>query len=170
MMGRGVGLIGPFLLWIGLFFITFDTFPVFAFGFTKVLLDGLQRTFPRQVQTYENPENHPAFNWIQIGALLILPLIFSLPMAPSFIALTIAGNGAGSHHRAGHHRGCDHPHDQQEVHAPGIRKQMVGDRCSSHHRRHRPLGDLRDSRGLVVRLERARYGRLYGRSDSTEDV
>src|SRR5829696_5556403 len=96
MMGRGVGLIGPFLLWIGLFFITFDTFPVFAFGFTKVLLDGLQRTFPRQVQTYENPENHPAFNWIQIGALLILPLIFSLPMAPSFIALTIAGNALGA--------------------------------------------------------------------------
>jgi Mn2+/Fe2+ NRAMP family transporter len=96
MMGRGVGLIGPLLLWIGLFFITFDTFPVFAFGFTKVLLDGVQRTFPRQVQTYENPENHPAFNWIQIGALLILPLIFSLPMAPSFIALTIAGNALGA--------------------------------------------------------------------------
>jgi Mn2+/Fe2+ NRAMP family transporter len=96
MMGRGVGLIGPLLLWIGLFFITFDTFPVFAFGFTKVLLDGLQRTFPRQVQTYENPENHPAFNWIQIGALLILPLIFSLPMAPSFITLTIAGNALGA--------------------------------------------------------------------------
>jgi Mn2+/Fe2+ NRAMP family transporter len=96
MMGRGVGLIGPLLLWIGLFFITFDTFPVFAFGFTKVLLDGLQRTFPRQVQTYENPENHPAFNWIQIGALLILPLVFSLPMAPSFIALTIAGNALGA--------------------------------------------------------------------------
>jgi len=96
MMGRGVGLIGPLLLWIGLFFITFDTFPVFAFGFTKVLLDGLQRTFPRQVQTYENPENHPAFNWLQIGALLILPLIFSLPMAPSFIALTIAGNALGA--------------------------------------------------------------------------
>jgi Mn2+/Fe2+ NRAMP family transporter len=96
MMGRGVGLIGPLLLWIGLFFITFDTFPVFAFGFTKVLLDGLQRTFPSQIRTYENPENHPAFNWIQIGALLILPLIFSLPMAPSFIALTIAGNALGA--------------------------------------------------------------------------
>jgi hypothetical protein len=96
MMGRGVGIIGPILLWIGLFFITFDTFPVFAFGFTKVLLDGVQRTFSRQVQTYENPENHPAFNWIQIGVLLILPLIFSLPMAPSFIALTIAGNALGA--------------------------------------------------------------------------
>jgi Mn2+/Fe2+ NRAMP family transporter len=96
MMGRGVGVIGPILLWIGLFFITFDTFPVFAFGFTKVFLDGVQRTFSRQVQTYENPENHPAFNWIQIGVLLILPLIFSLPMAPSFIALTIAGNALGA--------------------------------------------------------------------------
>jgi Mn2+/Fe2+ NRAMP family transporter len=96
MMGRGVGVIGPILLWIGLFFITFDTFPVFAYGFTKVFLDGVQRTFSRQVQTYENPENHPAFNWIQIGVLLILPLIFSLPMAPSFIALTIAGNALGA--------------------------------------------------------------------------
>src|SRR5918995_3407976 len=96
MMGRGVGLIGPLLLWIGLFFVTFTSFPAFSFGFTKVLVDGVQRTFSRQVETYENPEDHRAFKWIQIGLLLIVPLIFSLPMAPSFIALTIAGNALGA--------------------------------------------------------------------------
>ncbi len=96
MMGRGVGAIGPVLLWVGLFFITFDTFPVFAFGFTKILLDGVQRTFSRQIETYENPEEHPAFNWLQIVVLLFLPLLFSLPMAPSFIALTLAGNALGA--------------------------------------------------------------------------
>jgi Mn2+/Fe2+ NRAMP family transporter len=96
MMGRGVGLLGPLLLWIGLFFVTFTSFPAFSFGFTKVLLDGVQRSFSGRVETYENPEDHRAFKWIQIGLLLVLPLIFSLPMAPSFIALTIAGNALGA--------------------------------------------------------------------------
>jgi Mn2+/Fe2+ NRAMP family transporter len=96
MMGRGVGAIGPLLLWIGLFFVTFTSFPAYSFGFTKVLLDGVQRTMSGQVETYENPENHRAFKWIQVGLLLIVPLLFSLPMAPNFIALTIAGNALGA--------------------------------------------------------------------------
>jgi Mn2+/Fe2+ NRAMP family transporter len=96
MMGRGVGAVGPLLLWIGLFFVTFTSFPAYSFGFTKVLLDGVQRTLSGQVETYENPENHRAFKWIQVGLLLIVPLLFSLPMAPNFIALTIAGNALGA--------------------------------------------------------------------------
>src|SRR5918994_118019 len=96
MMGRGVGAIGPLLLWIGLFFVTFTSFPAYSFGFTKVLLDGVQRTLSGQIETYENPENHRAFKWLQIGVLLIVPLLFSLPMAPNFIALTIAGNALGA--------------------------------------------------------------------------
>jgi Mn2+/Fe2+ NRAMP family transporter len=96
MMGRGVGAIGPLLLWIGLFFVTFTSFPAYSFGFTKVLLDGVQRTLQGQVETYENPENHRAFKWIQVGLLLIVPLLFSLPMAPNFIVLTIAGNALGA--------------------------------------------------------------------------
>jgi Mn2+/Fe2+ NRAMP family transporter len=96
MMGRGVGAIGPLLLWIGLFFVTFTSFPAYSFGFTKVLLDGVQRTLSGQVETYENPENHRAFKWIQVGLLLIVPLLFSLPAAPNFIALTIAGNALGA--------------------------------------------------------------------------
>jgi Mn2+/Fe2+ NRAMP family transporter len=93
MMGRGVGALGPLLLWIGLFFVTFTSFPAYSFGFTKVLLDGIQRTFPRGRRSEEvpDPESHRAFKSIQIGALLILPLFFSLPAAPNFIALTIAG-------------------------------------------------------------------------------
>jgi Mn2+/Fe2+ NRAMP family transporter len=98
MMGRGIGAIGPLLLWIGLFFVTFTSFPAYSFGFTKVLLDGVQRTFPGGLESDEipDPENHRYFKFIQIGLLLVLPLIFSLPVAPNFIALTIAGNAMGA--------------------------------------------------------------------------
>jgi Mn2+/Fe2+ NRAMP family transporter len=93
MVGRGIGTFGPLLLWIGLFFVTFTSFPTYSFGFTKVLLDGVQRTFPggRAADEIPAPENHRAFKWIQIGLLLVLPLLFSLPGAPNFISLTIAG-------------------------------------------------------------------------------
>jgi Mn2+/Fe2+ NRAMP family transporter len=98
MMGRGVGAIGPLLLWIGLFFVTFTSFPAYSFGFTKVLLDGVQRTFPGGLESDEipDPANHRYFKFIQIGLLLVLPLLFSLPIAPNFIALTIAGNAMGA--------------------------------------------------------------------------
>lgn len=98
MMGRGVGAVGPLLLWIGLFFVTFTSFPAYSFGFTKVLLDGVQRSFPGGLESDEipDPENHRYFKWIQIGLLLVLPLIFSLPVAPNFITLTIAGNAMGA--------------------------------------------------------------------------
>lgn len=94
MMGRGIGPLGPLLLWIGLFFVTFTSFPTYSFGFTKVLLDGVQRTFPGRFGSDHgppHPDTHRAFKPIQIGLLLILPLFFSLPVAPGFIALTIAG-------------------------------------------------------------------------------
>jgi Mn2+/Fe2+ NRAMP family transporter len=93
MMGRGVGPLGPTLLWIGLFFVTFTSFPTYSFGFTKVLLDGVQRTFSRDLPRDQvpSPETHPAFKKIQVGLLLCLPVVFSLPAAPNFIALTIAG-------------------------------------------------------------------------------
>ena len=98
MMGRGIGAIGPLLLWIGLFFVTFTSFPAYSFGFTKVLLDGVQRSFPGGLESDEvpDPENHRYFKLIQIGLLLVLPLLFSLPVAPNFIALTIAGNAMGA--------------------------------------------------------------------------
>lgn len=98
MMGRTVGLLGPLLLWIGLFFVTFTSFPAYSFGFTKVLLDGIQRTFPGGLESSEipDPENSRAFKWVQIGLLLIVPLLFSLPLAPNFIVLTIAGNALGA--------------------------------------------------------------------------
>lgn len=98
MMGRGIGAIGPLLLWIGLFFVTFTSFPAYSFGFTKVLLDGVQRTFPGGLESDEipDPANHRHFKFVQIGLLLVLPLFFSLPIAPNFIALTIAGNAMGA--------------------------------------------------------------------------
>lgn len=96
MMGRGVGAIGPLLLWVGLFFVTFTSFPAYSFGFTKVLIDGVQRTMSGRLDTFDDPEDHRSFKWIQIIVLLIVPLLFSLPAAPNFIALTIAGNAMGA--------------------------------------------------------------------------
>ena len=98
MMGRGIGALGPLLMWTGLFFVTFTTFPAYSFGFTKVLLDGVQRSFPGGLESSEipDPATHRAFKAIQIGLLLILPLLFSLPAAPNFIALTIMGTAMGA--------------------------------------------------------------------------
>ena len=92
MMGRGVGAVGPILLWIGLFLVTFNSFPAFSYGYAKIFVDGMQRTLPGQVETHERPEDHRAFKWIQIGPFLLVPLLFSLPAAPNFVALTIVGN------------------------------------------------------------------------------
>ena len=63
-----------------------------------MLLDGVQRSFPGGLESSEipDPATHRAFKAIQIGLLLILPLLFSLPAAPNFIALTIMGTAMGA--------------------------------------------------------------------------
>jgi hypothetical protein len=71
--------------------VTFNSFPAYSYGFTKVLLDGVRHTFPRVSDAEADLETIPAFRWLQIGVLLGLPLLFSLPMAPNFVVLTIAG-------------------------------------------------------------------------------
>jgi Mn2+/Fe2+ NRAMP family transporter len=91
MMQLAIGPAGPVLLWLGLFFVTFNSFPAYSYGFTKVLLDGVRHTFPRVSDAKADLETIPAFRWLQIGVLLGLPLLFSLPMAPNFVVLTIAG-------------------------------------------------------------------------------
>lgn len=91
MMQLGIGAPGPVLLWLGLFFVTFNSFPAYSYGFTKVLLDGVRHTFPQVSDPADDLERIPGFRWLQIGVLLCLPLLFSLPMAPNFVVLTIAG-------------------------------------------------------------------------------
>lgn len=91
MMQMGIGAPGPILLWIGLFFVTFNSFPAYSYGFTKVFLDGVRHTFPRVSNPDADLETIPTFRWIQVGVLLFLPMFFSLPVAPNFVVLTIAG-------------------------------------------------------------------------------
>ncbi len=91
MMQLAIGAPGPILLWLGLFFVTFNSFPAYSYGFTKILLDGVRHTFPRVSDPDADLETMPTFRWLQVGILLFLPLLFSLPMAPNFVVLTIAG-------------------------------------------------------------------------------
>ena len=91
MMQLAIGAPGPILLWLGLFFVTFNSFPAYSYGFTKILLDGVRHTFPRVSDPDADLETIPTFRWLQVGILLFLPLLFSLPMAPNFVVLTIAG-------------------------------------------------------------------------------
>jgi Mn2+/Fe2+ NRAMP family transporter len=92
MMELIMGPIGSTLLWIGLFFATFDNVGVQAFGYTKIFLSGLYQTFTGRRERYnDHPESDPMFRVLQIGLLMILPLLFSTPFAPNFIVLTIFG-------------------------------------------------------------------------------
>jgi Mn2+/Fe2+ NRAMP family transporter len=91
MMQQGIGPIGPILMWIGMFFVTFNSFPAYSNGFARILLDSLRHTFPRVARPDEDVQGHSSFRWIQIGLLLLLPLPFSLPMAPDFVALAVTG-------------------------------------------------------------------------------
>lgn len=96
MMGNSIGAVGPVLLWIGVFFVTFNSFPAFSYGFTHILLDGIRHSVSRSKPRTETTEGQRGFRWVQIVLLLLLPLPFSLPMAPNFVALSIAGNALGA--------------------------------------------------------------------------
>ncbi|MBK1787395.1 Nramp family divalent metal transporter [Prauserella sp. ASG 168] len=97
LLGSTIGLAGEILFWLGLFFITFTTFPAYSYGQTKLLMDGVVNTFrpagdaASQVAG-EDFEKKASFRWLQGGFLLVLPLIFSLPVMPSFVELTILVN------------------------------------------------------------------------------
>jgi hypothetical protein len=92
MMELALGPIGGVLLWIGLFGATFDALPANAFGYTKMFIGAVHQTFRHRSERFDRPESDPLFKWIQIGALLVLPLVFSLPFAPDFVILTLVGN------------------------------------------------------------------------------
>lgn len=128
MMELAIGSVGPTLLWIALFFVTFDNLPAYSYGFTRMLVDAVHKTFPERAAKYRDvtldgapngaPEagdtalvessegkvskkelsksdtamSDPLFRWVQIGVLIVLPLVFALPFAPNLVILTIAGN------------------------------------------------------------------------------
>ncbi|MGH3316645.1 MAG: Nramp family divalent metal transporter, partial [Nocardioidaceae bacterium] len=94
MMELAVGQVGPVLLWVAIFFVTFDNLPAYSYGFTRMFFDGLHQLAPRRAQQYVGGDGQadPWFRPLQIGALVVLPLVFALPAAPDVIVLTVIGN------------------------------------------------------------------------------
>ncbi|MQA85061.1 MAG: hypothetical protein GEV03_10670 [Streptosporangiales bacterium] len=96
MMRLALGQVGPTLMWVGLFFVTFSSFPAYARGYTKVLFSGLYETFGRRARRYGTGESDPLFNWLQIGIMVLLPLVFALPAFPDVVVLTVAGSSTSA--------------------------------------------------------------------------
>lgn len=97
LLGNTIGQLGEILFWIGLFFITFTTFPAYSYGQTKLLLDGVTHTFHSSAAKASKVadagfEKKASFRWLQGGFLLVLPIVFSIPVMPSFVELTILVN------------------------------------------------------------------------------
>ncbi|WP_132878268.1 Nramp family divalent metal transporter [Tamaricihabitans halophyticus] len=97
LLGNTIGQFGEVLFWLGLFFITFTTFPSYSYGQTKLLMDGAASTFAPRGATATTVatrdfEKRATFRWLQGVFLLVLPLAFSLPVMPSFVELTIIVN------------------------------------------------------------------------------
>jgi hypothetical protein len=92
MMVIVMGPIGATLFWIGLLGAAYDGYPALAFGYSKMFVGAVHQTFPSRKARFEDPNTDPIMRWIQIPVLLILPLIFSLPIAPNFIVLTVFAN------------------------------------------------------------------------------
>lgn len=95
MMQLAIGGLGPTLLWLGLFFVTFSSFPAYATGFTKILFAGLYESLPRRRERYGEGDRDPLFNWLQVGVMVVVPLVFALPAFPDALTLTVAGSSIG---------------------------------------------------------------------------
>jgi Mn2+/Fe2+ NRAMP family transporter len=94
MMQLAIGQAGPLLLWVAVFFVTFDNLPAYSYGFTRMFIDGLHQWLPARAGKYggRGGEDDPWFRWLQIGLLVVLPLVFALPNAPDVVILTVIGN------------------------------------------------------------------------------
>jgi Mn2+/Fe2+ NRAMP family transporter len=94
MMQLAIGQVGPVLLWVAIFFVTFDNLPAYSYGFTRMFIDGLHQWFPARAEKHggRGGEDDPWFRWLQIGLLVVLPLVFALPNAPDVVILTVIGN------------------------------------------------------------------------------
>lgn len=92
MMQFAVGDMGVPLLWLALFAITFDNLHVWAYGFTKLFVDGLHLTAPARSARYGDLKSDPLFRPLEIAFLLVLPLVFALPGMPNMVVLTIVAN------------------------------------------------------------------------------
>jgi Mn2+/Fe2+ NRAMP family transporter len=91
MMDNVLGPFGSTLLWLGVFFAAFDNVGLQAYGYTRIFVDGLHKTFARRaVRAGGEPTRDPVFRRLQF-VLLVVPLLFATPYGPDFIALTVFG-------------------------------------------------------------------------------
>lgn len=104
MMHTAIGSLGPVVLWVGLFFVTFTSFPAYAAGFTKILLNGVHESFPPRRDRYTEgnvPDYTDRFpKWVlivlQVAIMTVIPLAFALPGLPNLVVLTVAGSSTSA--------------------------------------------------------------------------
>lgn len=104
MMRLAVGPIGPTILWVALFFVAFDNIPTQADVFSRMFVESLYKARPerqerillraqkRGLPSAKTHEADPIFRTLQLGVLTALPLLFSTPLAPNVIVLTVLGS------------------------------------------------------------------------------
>lgn len=96
MMQIAVGSAGPWILWVGLFFVAFSSFPSYASGYTQILFRGLYESWPRRRDRYQDMTRDPAFNWLQIGVMVVIPLAFALPGLPDVLVMTVVASSTAA--------------------------------------------------------------------------
>jgi Mn2+/Fe2+ NRAMP family transporter len=94
-MQLAVGSAGPWIFWIGLFFVAFSSFGAYATGYTQMLFRGLHESLPARRAKYGEGSRDPLFNWLQVGVMVVLPLAFAAPGLPDVLVLTVIGSSVG---------------------------------------------------------------------------
>lgn len=105
MMRTAIGSFGPIVLWVGLFFVTFTSFPAYAAGFTRILLNGLHEAFPPHRDRDTSEDQIPGYRerfpkWVlvvfQVLIMTVIPLAFAWPGLPNLVVLTVAGSSTSA--------------------------------------------------------------------------
>ncbi|MGO2035154.1 MAG: Nramp family divalent metal transporter [Brevibacterium sp.] len=91
MLTVAVGPVGPFLLWMCIFFAAMTSFPPQSRGFAQLAINGINHTVPSMRRYLGRDEENPAFRWIQAIVFIIVPLVSTIPGAPDLISLNIVG-------------------------------------------------------------------------------
>src|SRR5690606_31641307 len=92
MMTIAVGDIGPVLLWVAFFFITFSSFPAFGRGYASLLVDGIHSSLEERGRRYPVAHEDPIFRIAQMVVLYAIPVLFALPMFSNLVLFTVAGS------------------------------------------------------------------------------
>lgn len=95
MMRLAIGPAGPWLLWIGLALTAFCSFTSYARGYTKIFFSGLRSTFPdRSTPDPEREDRTRPFRAVQIGLMVLVPIVFALPVFPDVVVMTVVGSAS----------------------------------------------------------------------------